>query len=772
MSSTRKPLFERLPEIYRTYDRGASDVKGPLQAYTEILDEVFEGLHDNIEELYHDLFIETASDWVVPYIADLLGTSHLAGDPWTLRADVARTVKHRRRKGTLGAVESLTFALTGWAAHTVELRDRLVWTQHLNHQRPDAGGTPPLTLRTNIHDAVRGGAVTLRSPAVLSFLDGPFDPFARIADLKPPANGAPRPNLPNLAIFLWRLEDYQIPVSRPVFESIAAIPPAPGAAGFAVRFHLDPTGHPLALFNTHRYHADDEPPNLTHPDAVPGPMPAARLTTGAPAGNPDAYVRTATYSASRPPVPSDVGLTLHLPEVNFPLVEWTFRGANLCAWEQGLNPPLRPHEIAIDPRLGRAVFGVNDQATGGAALRDHLLASMTYGFAGPTGAHPIPRDPSPSEWNGQAATVVTVNGHTNPNGLRDALADLGDRTAPLIIEIADSLTHDLDLELVDGIGHDGVRPVLTLRSSLWIRAANGQRPVIRIAQPLAFRPVDVTAADAPARMANLDVRLEGLYITGRGSFPAGDPLVWQAALNRLTLDGATLDPGGQRRLDGSASGSRRPIRTAMRLERDHGFSDPAEQTAFNQTPILEIRRSICGPLEIDNAYRLEVIDSILDAGSGVGVSSPAFAVRAATGDSETGWGPPLTVSGLTAFGRMRVEEASGEGGIWLHRLEVHNNQTGCIRFSYVSGRNDRLPQHHGVVSGASARLAFHSEIFGEPGYAQLRLRSDRRILEEGPARDEMGAFGYLRNAHKLKNIHIRYREFMPVGTRPLLVPIT
>ncbi len=65
------------------------------------------------------------------------------GDPWTLRADVADTIALRRRKGTLGAIELLVFNLTRWGVHCVELRENLVWNQHLNHQRPDAGGTPP-----------------------------------------------------------------------------------------------------------------------------------------------------------------------------------------------------------------------------------------------------------------------------------------------------------------------------------------------------------------------------------------------------------------------------------------------------------------------------------------------------------------------------------------------------------------------------------------------------------------------------------------------------
>src|SRR5262249_32004498 len=123
-------------------------------------------------------------------------------------------------------------------------------------------------------------------------------------------------------------------------------------------------------------------------------------------------------------------------------------------------------------------------------------------------------------------------------------------------------------------------------------------------------------------------------------------------------------------------------------------------------------------------------------------------------------------------GRARVLSAKGQGGIWTGRLEVHNNQTGCIRFSYFSGDHDRLPQHFGCAFGPQALLRFSSEAFGDAGYGQITACSDQQIREQGPDADEMGAFGYLKNAHKWKNISIRLREFMPVGIRPVLVPVT
>ena len=142
MTVPRVPLFDRLPEIYRVRDAEQSP-PDQLRAYLAAVERAFGALHDNIGQLYDDLFIDTCDDWVIPYIADLLGTTHLKGEARTLRADVADTIALRRRKGTLGAIERLAVNLTGWACRAVELRENLSWRQHLNHQRPDAGGVPP-----------------------------------------------------------------------------------------------------------------------------------------------------------------------------------------------------------------------------------------------------------------------------------------------------------------------------------------------------------------------------------------------------------------------------------------------------------------------------------------------------------------------------------------------------------------------------------------------------------------------------------------------------
>ncbi len=190
-------------------------------------------MYDNIGELYRDLFIETCDTWVIPYIGDLLGVSLLSGSPWTLRADVADTIALRRRKGTLHALELLAYDLTEWASFCLELRDTLAWHQHLNHQRPDVQSTVQ-----QMEGIARGGTAAIRDPALLSLIGTPFDPFAYYADFKPLDVGVLRRNLPDVAVFLWRLVACQVGPSMPVWRGTtatgAALPQA--AQAVALRY--------------------------------------------------------------------------------------------------------------------------------------------------------------------------------------------------------------------------------------------------------------------------------------------------------------------------------------------------------------------------------------------------------------------------------------------------------------------------------------------------------------------------------------------------------
>ena len=175
---------------------------------------------------------------------------------------------------------------------------------------------------------------------------------------------------------------------------------------------------------------------------------------------------------------------------------------------------------------------------------------------------------------------------------------------------------------------------------------------------------------------------------------------------------------------------------------------------------------------MDPDHTLVLERSVVDAGSGVDdeVATAGIALKAVGTGPTTKYAARTRVNGVTFFGKVLVESIDGAGGIWTQSLEVLNNQICCIRYSSFPTGDNRLPQHYASVEGA--RVRFVSEIFGQPGYGQLRLDTDFAVRERGPNDDAMGAFGFLLDAHKWRNLQIRFREFMPVGIRPLLIPVT
>jgi hypothetical protein len=735
VTTPRVPFFERLPAIHRIHD-AEQDPPDQLRAFTALFERAFGEVHADIESLYHDLFIDTCADWVIPYLADLLGASHLTGDPWTLRAEIADTIALRRRKGTRGAIERLAFDLTGHAVHAVELRDHLVWTQHLNHQRPDGDGHPPYA-NADLYTVPRGGTVSLRDPAMLSLIDTPFDPFAHIADLRPPSGGAVRYNLPNVAIFTWRLETNLVPFVQPS-PWPEPVGPFPAGAPWVARFDVHPLGDHVALFNRDGFDPDARPLRVGALDAMPGPIPAARLTSRSRAGNPSAYV-TLDIHAPDARRQGGTGLSIHIPDdVVATAAGWTFRGATLCEWEDGLSVPIATSEIAIDPALGRIAIGAATREHAAAMLAE-VTVSYTYGAVGKIGAHPTSRraeDPVTRRISGGGRTLAAA---------LDGIAVSGEL---FVVEIEDSATYELDLRSVPGSVDDG-GPTIVLGRSLILRAADGQRPIVRLLQPLAFRP-----ATLGEHVSALRVCFEGIYVTGEALDPA-EPLVRRLALHSFELDESTLHPGGTFDRHGAL---RAPIRTAIEVGAPH--PDPA----FDQVPEIHVRRSIVGPLHAEGGYRVFITDSIIDGGTGP-YEDPATAGFAITA-------PLLHVDGVTIFGRAQVEQISGQGAIFAQPLEVLDNQHGCLKWCWFTAEGNRLPQHYACLAGDIARLIFTSEAFGRPGYAQLADASDPRIRERGPRDDAMGATGFQWHAHHQRNFHIRCRELMPVGVRAVLVPVT
>jgi len=125
----RDRLYKLLPAVYRERDAAEGY---PLRALLRLVTDQADILQVDIQRLWDNFFIETCERWAIPYIGDLVSnnllhdtsriktpnTAHelfpdLAGRDLRpdiairTRADVAKTIYYRRRKGTLPMLEEL-----------------------------------------------------------------------------------------------------------------------------------------------------------------------------------------------------------------------------------------------------------------------------------------------------------------------------------------------------------------------------------------------------------------------------------------------------------------------------------------------------------------------------------------------------------------------------------------------------------------------------------------------------------------------------------------
>ena len=113
-------LYNLLPAIYRQRDAAQGQ---PLRALLAVMEEQLLAIEADVDRLYDNWFIETCDEWVVPYIADLLGIRGLEDEKYiamSQRSRVANTIRYRRRKGTLATMEQAILDATGWHVRAVE----------------------------------------------------------------------------------------------------------------------------------------------------------------------------------------------------------------------------------------------------------------------------------------------------------------------------------------------------------------------------------------------------------------------------------------------------------------------------------------------------------------------------------------------------------------------------------------------------------------------------------------------------------------------------
>lgn len=727
-SLTPRRLYSLLPAVYRIRDEQQGE---PLLALVSLIAQEFAALEENIEQLYDDQFIETCAEWVAPYIGDLIGYRPLHGVAPRIsspRAEVANTLAYRRRKGTALMLEQMARDVTSWPARAVEFFEQLATTQYMNHPRLHALATA----------AVRS------QPAMLA-CGGPFNRVAHTAEVRRPETAAGRYNIPNIGIFLWRLESFslsEIPLIRDADDVSSR------------RFRVNPLGADMRLFRRPRTEPSID--HLAEPINVPAPLSVREfaLQVRASTNTTERVTTSDDYGSGRSVVISRVAsdeplrLAGTVP-LNHPDERCVVRIADLRDVRDGSGAvigwahedDISGHQIALDPERGRVLLGA-DSATEHAA--DPFTATFHYGFSRPLGGGEYER--TPEDVDASAPQVTVANGGALPLPQLDALAVTGGR-----LLIADSLTY----APTPVLKLDGVTAGDDTGMKLVVGARNGARPLIAATGEIAL--------DIGARGTLV---LDGLVISG------GPLRLLRAATDNeprtLVLRDCTLVPGLTLQPNGDATAPGHPS-----LIVDHPFTT------------VRLERCITGPLSIvsESDVTVELSDCIVDAGS---PEATAYA-----GTVADGAGAPITLCECTVIGKLHarlVELASN--CIFFARLaaadpptaapvHVERRQEGCMRFCFVPNgsitpRRYRCQPDGTPADGNMPEVLPHftSLRYGDAGYCQLRTATPKAIRQGAKDEGEMGVMHALFQPQRETNLRIRLDEYLRFGLRAGLIYAT
>lgn len=729
-------LYELLPAIYRIRDGEHGE---PLRALMGIMQEQFDLLGRDIDGLYDDWFIETCEEWVIAYIAELLGARLLhsvrSTGVYSQRALVANTISYRRRKGTLSMLEDLARDVTGWGAHAVEFYQLLNWTQHLNHLRFEHAPNPNVRnpARLNPNCVNRVGSVNLRSLDVVDRIDSAFDEVTHSVDIRRPTQVEGWHNIRNLGFFLWRLQSYPI--------TGATVAPS---EEYGDGFYFSPLGNPTMLFTNPQRSSDDSALSSEH--NVAGPIrPLAFFQ------HPQRY-----YGWE-----SDKSLAIYRgdrvdPAQLVPLEEVMCK--DLGDWAE---PP--SGKVAIDVTNGRIAFAPGETPLEG------ITVSFHYGFSADIGGGPYDRRGSIDKAGKDDWHVIVAKHQPEPappqwrTSVGAAIADWDPVVHPrAVITIADNATYDENFTLnLDDAQH------------LVIQADNRNRPVLRFLDE-SGQPATLAISGGSGAKAMLS--LNGVVMVGAVEIAA-------QSLGKLEITHGTLVPGWS--LDEQGL----PL-----------FQDAASIGAAGDNAVLEvfIDASIVGPLHLPRDIEgLHINDSIVDSPDRGGEDPPSLGMALSASPAGDDPGPVTTVQRSTLLGGVVVKSMEhGSDSIFAKPLIASRRQQGCLRYSYVDDQTSVTPRRFRCqpdlaiatlkkqleveelaaaeesLLRARIKPEFTSVRYGEPGYAQLSFDAAQVIKSGAQSEAEMGVFEQLYQPQREANLRIRLQEYMPHGLQAGLVFVT
>ncbi|MFQ3596444.1 MAG: hypothetical protein SNJ63_10055, partial [Sphingomonadaceae bacterium] len=633
------------------------------------------------------------------------------------RADVAKTIYYRRRKGTVPMLEELARDVTGWPAHVVEFLALLAWTQWVrNHVRPQALATPDL-----------------RKVEPLDRAGGAFDPHLRTLDVRPMARRQGWHGVRKVGVFLWRLTAHRL----------VGVDARAAAGPGNHRFHASPLGQDAPLFSARRREADET--GLAAREHVPQPISRALFHADLAAAHAQAPVPDFTqYYGLLAPAPGMVmadgrSFLIALDGVAVPPAR--IRCRNLDSWAQPAGDL-----VAVDVATGRVSLGP-------AVAGQRVTVSYHAGFPGDLGGGPYAR----SAWltaprAGVLMLRVDGSGAAGSHGtIGSALAAWVAAGRPdCIIRLADSRTYAeaLAIEPADG-------------RFLAIEAEDGVRPHLRLAGPLRIDGLHDEAA----------ITLGGLLIEGT--------IAIRGSLGRLRLVHSTLVPGGSLALP-PAPPAQSIRAAATRPDGAPANAALVVEAAFSVMGGIALPAHARRLLLLDCAVDAAGGQAIGGTSAGT-AGPPARIERSTLRGSvfvrqldlatEAIFDGPLSVE-RQQLGCIRFS--------WTRAAAVTPRRYRCqpdlaIAAALEAAGPALLPAQAAAVRAAvvaRVRPEYTSEAYGQPAWLQLHENGPAEIAEGAEDGSEMGVWSHLKQPQREANLRQRLAEYLPFGLSAGLIHVT
>jgi hypothetical protein len=687
MSYNPDKLYKLLPSVHRIRD---VDEGEPLRDLLALITRQVGILEEDLEQLYDNQFIETCAPWVLPYIGDLIGyrSLHPIGpDRLTPRAELANTIGYRQGKGTAFVLEQLARDVTGWNARAVEFFQLLGWTQFMNHIRPTTFYAPDL-----------------RQWEPLERLGTAFETTAHTIDVRHVERGEGKYNIPNVGIFLWRLNAYRLRSS-------------PATRVDDHRFLFHPLGVNTPLFN----HSQTEK-SITHlaePLNVPEPITRRVL---------DASL-VDYYGA-------ELSILMEGVDIN-DVSACNLSDADASGTTWAHTPPNAA--VAIDPVLGRISF--HD------AQAEPPRVMFHYGFSAPMGGGEYERTLTFDAALGPVDTVAS------PGPIQPALDA---RAGGGVVELSDS-----------GRFEETPSISLNPEVRLELRAANEHRPTLIMAGPLDITGganAEVTlnglliAGGAIRILSALGDTLRKVRLVHCTLVPG----------LLLDINGTPDSPGTpslliehtetpiQIEIDHCILGAIHAPPNATVLIR-HSIVDANSSTAMAYADLDSIGAG--GTVSVVNTTIIGTMHTELLKLA----SNSIFLSR--TEDSSAPVRSERRQTGCVRFSWLPLEARVPRRYRCQPDLEIAERIQAALAKSGTNTISDAERQAIKDAVVASVVPAFTSLRYTDPGFCQLRLSVPEQIRTGADDEAEMGAFHDLFQPQRESNIRARLREYLRFGLK-------